>query len=152
MDVAAADAGFGEVAVQFLRHAFGEGGYQHALVLGGSLLDFFHEVVYLVFGGPDLDGRVQEAGRAHNLFHHQAFGLGQFVVCRGGAHIHRLAGYGLKFFKGEGAVVAGGREAEAVFHQRLLAGMVPAVHGPDLGERDVAFVDEHQKIVREIID
>ena len=152
MDVAAAHAVTGEVAVQFLGHALGEGGHQHALVYLGPLADFFHQVVHLVFGGTHLHGRVQQSGGTHNLLHHQTFALFQLVIGRSGAYIHRLVRHSLEFVEGEGAVVGGGGQAEAVFHQGFLAGMVPAVHGADLRKGDMALVDEYQEILREIVD
>ena len=151
MDVAAADAVAGEVAVQFFGHALGEGGHQHALVHLGPLADFFHEVVYLVLGGAYLDGRIQQAGGAYDLFHHQTFGLLQLIIGRRGAYINCLARDGLEFVEGEGAVVAGGGQAEAILHQRFLAGMVSAVHGADLGEGDVALINEYQEVVGEVV-
>ena len=152
MDVAAAHAVAGEVAVQLFGHPLGKGGHQNAFVLFGPLSDLFHQVVHLVLGGAYLDGRVQQAGGADNLFYHQALGLLQFVIGRGGAHVDGLAGDGFKLVKGEGAVVAGGGEAEAVLYQGFLAGVVSAVHSADLGEGYVALVYEYQEIVREIIN
>ena len=151
VDIPAADAGLLEVAVQFLGHALGERGYKHPLVPFGPYADLFHKVVHLVFGGTDLDGRVQEAGGAHDLLHHKAFGLLKLIIGRGGAHVNRLACYGFEFVEGEGTVVTGGGEAETVFHQGFLAGVVSAVHCADLGEGDVGLVYEHQEILGEVV-
>ena len=86
------------------------------------------------------------------MLYYQAMAFFQLIIGRGCADVDGLAGDGLKFVEGEGAVVGGGWEAESVLDKRFLAGMVPAKHGPDLGEGDVAFVDEAEEIVREIVD
>src|SRR5881409_3109871 len=48
-------------------------------------------------------------------------------------------------------VVVGGWEAEAEVHQVLLAGAVALQHAVHLGDGDVALVDEHQKILGEVV-
>ena len=57
----------------------------------------------------------------------------------------------LKFLKFQRAVVKGRWQAEAVFHQRLLAAVVAAEHTADLGQHDMALVHHQKEIIREII-
>ena len=130
----------------------GEGGDEHALVLLRPLADLLHQVVHLVLGGPDLDGRVQQAGGPDDLLDHEAFGLLQLVVGGRGAHVYGLTGDGLKLVEGERTVVRRRGQAESVFHERRLAGMVAAEHRADLRQGDMALVDEADKVVREIVD
>ena len=152
MDVAHAHADAAQVLVQLLGHALGERRDERALVGLGALADLLHQVVHLVLGGPDLDGRVQQAGRPDHLLHHQAFGLLQFVVGRRGADVDLLARQGLEFLELQGAVVGRRGQAEAVFDQHALAAVIAAVHGVHLRQRDVAFVHEGDEILREIVD
>ena len=51
----------------------------------------------------------------------------------------------------ERAVVAGGRQAEAVIHEVLLARCVAFVHAADLSNGNVAFVDEHDGVVGQVV-
>ena len=51
----------------------------------------------------------------------------------------------------ERSVVAGGRQAEAVVHEVLLARCVAFVHAADLGDGNVAFVDEHDGVVGQVV-
>src|SRR5690606_8906398 len=57
-----------------------------------------------------------------------------------------------KFFEVQRAVVVGGREAEAVADEIILAGFVSAEHSSDLRNTDVRFVDDEERIFREIIE
>ena len=58
----------------------------------------------------------------------------------------------LKLIKVQRSVVQSRRESESEFHQVGLAGTVAAIHGSDLGNGHVAFINDQQKIIREIID
>ena len=51
----------------------------------------------------------------------------------------------------ERAVVAGGRQAEAVIHEVLFARGVAFVHAADLGNGNVAFIDEHDGVVGQVV-
>ena len=152
VDVAAADAGPGEIAVELLGHALGQRGDQDALVALGPYADFLHQVVDLVLGRADLNGRVQQAGRADNLLDDKAFRFFELIVGRCGGDVDALAGDGLEFVESEGTVIGRGGQAEAVFDQGLLAGVVPAEHGADLRQGDVGLVDDGDEIVGEVVD
>ena len=151
MDVPAPDAYLGEILVQFFRHPLGKRGDEHALVAFGAGADLLHEVVDLVLDGPDLDGRVQQAGRPDDLFHHEPFGLAELVVGWSGAHIDLLACHCLELVECQRAVVGCRRKAESILHEHGLARMVAAVHRVDLRERHVALVYERDEVVREIV-
>ena len=65
--------------------------------------------------------------------------------------INDLIDPGKYLFELERPVVIGGREAEAIFDERLFARPVAVVHGVKLGKRLVRFVDEEDKIFGKII-
>ena len=133
---------------QVLRHALGEGGDQHPLVArrpGGNLR---RQVVDLACDGAHLHPGVKEARGADDLLHHLA-GVGLFILAGGGGDVHRLGKPLLKLLEPQGAVIEGAGQAEAVLHQALLAGVVAVIHGPHLGQRDVALVHEQDEIVGE---
>ena len=56
-----------------------------------------------------------------------------------------------KFVEFERAVVTGRRQAEAVVDEVLLARCVAFVHAADLGNGNVAFVDEHDGVVGQVV-
>ena len=58
----------------------------------------------------------------------------------------------LELIEAQRPVVERRRQPEAVVHQVLLARAVAAIHAADLRDRDVALVDDHERIVRQIVD
>src|SRR5690606_29453414 len=96
--------------------------------------------------------RVYQSGGADNLLDHHATRLLQFVIAGCGAHVYGLGCERFEFGEIQGPVIQGGRQSEAVLYERELARAVAAVHGPYLWDGDVAFVDDHQVIVWEIIE
>ena len=58
----------------------------------------------------------------------------------------------LEFVEVEGSVVEGGGEAEAVVDEGLFAAAVAAGHAAHLGHGHVAFVDEEQPVVGEVVE
>ena len=101
--------------------------------------------------GPDLYRRIQQAGRTHDLLCHEPLGFLKFVVRRSGAHIYFLPGDRFEFVEGARAVVCCCRQAESVFYQHALAGMVATVHAADLRQGHVALVDEGNEVLREVV-
>ena len=74
------------------------------------------------------------------------------LIGRGrGADADELADALLEFLKAQGAVVKRAGQAEAVGDQRLLARAVAVVHRANLRQGDVAFIDEDDVILREVI-
>ena len=53
--------------------------------------------------------------------------------------------------EGQGPVVEGAGQPEAVAHQTLLPGPVAVVHGPDLGQGHVALVHKQQEVLGEVV-
>src|SRR5699024_3716391 len=151
MDVPVADADTVEILRQFFGHAFGERGDEHPLSLFGAELYFVHKVVYLILGRSHGDGRVHQTGRTDELFHDGSFALGELVVGRRRTHINRSSRQRFELAEGERTVVLSRRKPETVLHEAFLAGSVAAVHRPDLGNGDMAFVDDQQVVLREIV-
>src|SRR5579872_1511372 len=58
----------------------------------------------------------------------------------------------LELFEGERAVVQRGGHAEAVIDEGLLAGAVAIEHTADLANALVRFIDEHEEILRDVIE
>ena len=150
--VVAVDVEFGQVAVQLLGHAFGQGGDQHPLVALDALLYLLEQVVYLVEAGPHLDDRVEQTGGPDDLLYHHALALLELVVGRGGAYVDNLPGQTLELVELQRPVIHGSRQAEPVLHQIHLARTVAPVHGPDLRHGHVALVDDGEKILGEIVE
>ena len=143
---------FGEVLVQFLRHALCEGCHQSALAAFDAGLYFLHEVVDLVERRLYLYQRVEKSGGAYHLFGHHTLAPFKLIVGRCGAHIYHLPCYCLEFLEFQRPVVQCGRQAEAVFHKVDLAGAVAPVHGPQLRHRYVALVDYREEVLREVVE
>ena len=59
--------------------------------------------------------------------------------------------FALKLIEGQGTVVKGAGQAEAVVHKAFLAAAVAGVHGAHLRQRHMAFVHEKQEILGEIV-
>ena len=72
--VAHPQPGLVQVFGQRLGHLLGQGRDQHALPLGGGVAALGHQIVDLVLGRADDAGRVDEAGRAHDLLDEDAAG------------------------------------------------------------------------------
>ena len=144
------DAGTGEIIRQILGHFLGEGGDQRPVVLRRQSVDLADQVVHLALHRPDLHLRVQKARGPQQLLGHLA-GPAQLILRRGGGHIDHLMDLALELVKLQGPVVVGGGKPEPVIHQGRLSGPVAVVHGPYLGHRHVALVDEHEEVLREIV-
>ena len=92
---------------------------------------------------------VQQARGTNQLFHHNAFGFVQLIFRWRGADINDLVYHVVKFLKAQGSVVKRRRQTETILHQVLFPSPVAAIHGPDLWNAHVAFVNEEQVILWE---
>src|SRR5690606_41170922 len=63
-----------------------------------------------------------------------------------------LAHLALELLELQRPVVQRRRQPEPVLDERLLARAVAAVHTAQLSDRDVALVDEHQRVGRQVVD
>ena len=140
----------GEVIGEILGHFFGQGGHQYPLLPLDAGVDLAQQIHHLPFHRAHRDDRVQKTRGTDDLLRHLRT-VPALVLAGGGGDKDHLVEFGLHLLKFQGAVIEGGRQTEAVLHQRFFAGVVAAVHGAHLRQGDVAFVHEEQKILREII-
>ena len=152
MDVPASYAHLREILLKFLGHPLCKGRDKDTFVKFRPLADLLKKIVHLMFDRTHLDRRVKKTGRPYNLFNHKAFRFFKLIFGRGRADKDLLAGDLLELVELERPVVCCGRKSESVFDQHRLAGMVAAVHGPDLRKSHMAFVDEGNEILRKIVD
>ena len=57
----------------------------------------------------------------------------------------------LKFIKEKRPVIICGRQTEAVIYKVFLSRRISSAHSSDLRQSDVRFIDEKEKILREIV-
>ena len=151
MEIAHADAHFFQVVRQIFGHLLGQRRHQDAFVLFRTLADFPQQVIHLAGNGTDFHVRVQQARRPDDL-------LGQigldfhFIGPWRSADVDDLIDAFDKFFKFQRPVVQGRRQAETVFDEVFFARPVAGIHGSQLGQRNVRFVDEDEEIIGEIIE
>ena len=132
-----------EILGEVLGHALGQRRDQHALAALHAHLDLRQHVVDLRAHRPQLDLRVDEPGRAHELLDDLS---GALQLVRPGRrrdedHLRREL---LPLVEAQRPVVERRRQAEAVLDQRLLARAIAAVHRADLRDRLVTLVDDQQ--------
>ena len=150
VQIAAADARIREVGRKVLGHFLCERGHERALVFGDARVDLADEVIDLPLNGPHEDLRVEQAGRADDLLGDLARVL-TLIVARRGRDVDGLVHPLLELLKLQRAIIIRARQAEAVLNERVLTRAVAAVHGAHLRQRDVALVDEEQKILWKIV-
>ena len=151
MDVAALYVEARQVFGQFFRHSLGQGGHQHAVSRFDGTVHFIQQIIHLSQTGPYLNRRVNQTRWPDQLLHNYSFRLLKFKIGRGGTHINGLTREVLKFIKFKRTVVHCRGKPESIFNQGLLARFIPAIHGPDLRYRYMAFVNNRDKIIGEII-
>jgi hypothetical protein len=150
VQVAHLDAVFRQVVGELLGHALGQRGDQHALVLLHAVADLFQHIVHLVLCRPHFHLGVDQAGGPHQLLHHLA-GVLLLVVGRRRGDEHRLAHLGLELGELQRPVVERARQPEAVLHQHFLACAVAVEHAAQLADQHVAFVQEHQRVLGQVV-
>ncbi len=141
----------GEVVGEILGHALGERGHEHALVHPDPLVDLGEQIVHLDGGRAHLHRRIHEPRRAHHLLH-DLTGVRLLVGPRGGRDEDTLGRDALELVEAQRPVVERTREPETVLDQRLLARAIAAVHAAELGDGDVALVDDQQRVVRQVVE
>ena len=150
MEIAHLDVHFAQIGRQAFRHLLGQRGDQHAVALARGLDDFGVEVVNLTGCGTDVDLGIEQTGRADNLLDNLT-GMLHFIRRGRRADADELTDALLEFLKAQGAVVKGTRQAEAVGNECFLACAVAVVHGANLRQGDMAFIDEDDVVLGEII-
>ena len=152
VQVAALHADFGVILGQIFGHALGQRGHQHALAACHALANFVQQVVHLALDRPHFDWRIDQARGPNDLLDHHARRLGQLVRPRRGRDVDHLIHAVLEFFERQRTVVERAGQAESVLDQRFLARAVAVIHAVQLRNGLVRFVDEHQGVVRQVIE
>ena len=152
MQIAAAHADFGEIFGEIFGHALGERGDENALVALGADADLLEQVVHLALDRAHFDFGIDQARGANHLLDDNAAGLREFVGAGRGRNVDDLIDAVLEFLESERAIIERGGHAEAVIDQSLLARAVAVIHGVQLRNGLVRFVDEEQEIVRDVIE
>ncbi len=139
-----------KVLRQILRGLLGQRRDEGSFLAFGPLPDLLNQVVDLACQRPDLDRRVENAGRPDDLRDRLA---GHILLertrrCRREDHrarrLHELVVV-------HGPVVERGGQTEPVVDEHLLARTVAVVHAADLRDRDVRLVDDREELPRKII-
>ena len=151
VQVARAEAELEQVAREVLGHLLGQRRDQHALVAVDAHAHLAHQVVDLVARRADVDLRVDDPGRSHDLLD-DAPRARALELAGGRRHEHDLRRDAQELLEGLRAVVERARQAEAVLDERLLARAVALVHAADLRDRLVGLVDEADEVAREVVD
>src|SRR5260370_5432042 len=152
MQVAAADAGFVHVFHQVLGHALGQHRHQHALALLGAVAALGDQVVDLLLDRADDHRRIDQPSRPDDLLDEGALGALHLPRAGGGADEGRLRAERLPLLALQPPVVDRLREAAAELGHNALALEVAAEHAADLRHCDVAFVDDQQRGLGEVLE
>ena len=152
MHVAHADALLVQVFGEVLGHALGQHRDQRAVAARRHLADLADQVVDLRARRPQLDRRVDQAGRADHLLGEHAAGFGDLPAARRGRDRERLRTHRVPLLEPQRPVVHARGQAEAVLGERRLAAEVAAVHAAELRHGDVALVDEDQRVVGHVLE
>ncbi len=152
MEIAAAHADLREIFGQVLGHALRQRGYQDALVFLRTYANFFEQIVYLTFHGTNLYLGIDESGGADDLFDHDSTRLRKFIRARRRRNINHLIHAVLELLKGERPVVKRRGHAESIVNESLFARSVAIEHAAHLAHGLVRFIDEHQEILRDVVE
>ena len=151
MQITHLDTVIGQVFAQLFRHALGQRGDEHTLVAPHPQVDLRHQVIDLIERRAHLEDRIDQSRGPNQLLD----GLGRvclFVLARGGGNEDRLLHETLELDHLQRPVVQGRGQAESVLDQIFLARSIALEHPPQLPDRDVALIDDHQRAWREVID
>ena len=152
MQIPHLDAGLGHVLGQILRHALGQRGDQDAAALGDHDPAFRQKVVDLALDRTDLGHRIDQSGRPDHLFREHPLDPVELPGPGRGADMDGLRAELLPFVETQRTVVQAGRQAEPELGQDRFAREVAPLHAADLRHRDVALVDDQQRVLREIFE
>src|SRR5574344_1914352 len=139
-----------KISSQVFTHLLSECGDQDSLTLIYGLPYFSIQVFHLTFRRLDCNLRVQETCRSYKLLDYLN-GFLFFPGAGGGGYIYPLPYLRIEFLIFQWSVIQGGGKTEAIVDQVHLSGPVSFIHGSYLRKSNMAFVNECNKIIREII-
>ena len=151
MEIPCTNAQLEEVIAQVLCHFLRERRDEHAVVVRSRIPDLLHEIVDLALRRPNDDLGVDQPGGSDDLLDD----LGGFTELPGARRRRqedRLVDPLVPLVEPQRAVVEGGGESESVLDEDVLARLVPGELAIYLGNRHVALVDDHEEIVREVVE
>ena len=108
-------------------------------------------IVDLCAGGPHFDRRVNQARWPHQLFH-RIVGMFAFVITRCCGHINHLWRQLLEFVEPQWPVVECRGQPESVLHQGFLARTIAAIHAAQLRHGHMAFVDDQDRVIGQVVE
>ena len=140
-----------QVVGEVLGHLLGQRRDDRSLPALHAQVDLAQEVVDLPVRRTDIDLRIDEARRPDDLLHRDGRSLELIGTGRRGDE-DRLVEPILELLERQRPVVERARQAEAVLHQDVLAGLVAEEHAPGLGDRHVGLVHEHEEVRGEVVE
>ncbi len=156
MEVAALEAGLLDVGGEIFGEALGERGDEDSLTGGDALFDLVEQVGDLALGGVDFDFGIDQTRGADDLLDDFTAGVFELVFAGCGGDeddpARTLAPECFELFEAERAVIQGAGKPEAVLDEDLLALAVAVVHRLELGDGDVALVDDHEVVFGKIVE
>src|SRR5262245_6533674 len=152
MKVTAANPDLRVVLGKVLGHPLGQRRDKDALVLLRARPNLMQQVIDLPAYGAHFNGWIREARRTDHLLDYNAAGLRQLIGPWRCGDIDQLVSTFFELLKREWPVVHCGGKTESVFDEVILARAIPVIHPAQLRHRLMAFVDEHQRILRQIIE
>ena len=150
MHIAHADAVFGQIFRQILRHLLCQRRDKRALALVRRGVDLADQIVDLSLDGAHKDLRVEQARGADDLLGNLP-GTAALILGRCRRNIDCLMDAFCEFVEGQWSVIIGRRQAEAVVNKTFLARVIAVIHGAHLRQRYMTLIDEEDEIVREIV-
>ena len=141
---------FTQVGCQIFSHLLGESCDQNTLVTLGALLDLLEQVINLTLSRFNNNFGIHKASRTNDLFDYTIRTL-QFILPGSCRKIDGLTNTLRKLIPFQRTIIHRGRKAETIIHQSALSGHVTLEHRPNLRNRHVGFIDDQNKIIREII-
>ena len=101
--------------------------------------------------GTDFNNWIDKARWSHDLLNHIIRMTLLIITWRCGNE-NALAHARFKLFHFEWSIIHRGWQTETIGDKRLFAGAVAAIHTAELANRDMALVNKHQGIARQIIN
>src|SRR5208283_5677153 len=115
-------------------------------------MDFAYKIVNLEVGRADFDLRVNKAGGPDDLLYDPPSGIGKLMGAWSCGNIYDLFYPAFEFIEIERSVVERRRQPKPVPDKSFLPGPVAVVHSANLRDRDVAFVNEKEPVLLEIVE
>ena len=121
MHVAAFHTHFAVVLSQIFGHTLGERSHQHSFTARDAFANLVEQVVNLSFHRPNLNRGVDQARGTNNLLYYHACRFRQLIGAGSGGNVDDLVHSVFELFEGQGTIVQRRGQAEAIFHECLLA-------------------------------